>query len=102
MVSPGASNSCQPTVVAVPSLRMYRLAAFQSQFNRDLVIPGTESHPSKICEGQFVRPLSAAPIGFPCSGVDQVAVRIKSAQKSRLIGLHLWFNKFQCIFIHEK
>jgi type II secretory pathway predicted ATPase ExeA len=37
---------------------------------------------SKICGSQFVRSLSAAPISFRCSRVDQVAVRIKSAQKS--------------------
>jgi len=93
--SPGL-QSFQPTVVAAPSLRMHRLAAFRS------LIPGTEPHLSKICGGQFVRSLSAAPISFRRSRVDQVAVQIKSAQKSRLMGLHPWFNKFQCIFIHEK
>jgi hypothetical protein len=70
--------------------------------NYDLVISGAEAAPSKFREGQFVRSLSTPPVSFRRSRIDQVAVRIKSAQKSRLSGLRPRLKTFQCIFIHEK
>jgi hypothetical protein len=75
----------------LPSLRIYPLAAFQSQFERDPVITSRRTAPSKIC-GQFVRSLSAAPVTIRRSRVDQVAAQIKAHRMSRFIGLHAWFN----------
>jgi hypothetical protein len=63
---------------------------------------GHSSAPSKINWVQFVRTLAPALIHLGGGCVDQGAMRIESAQKSRFIGRNAGLNSLEGFFAHEK
>jgi hypothetical protein len=57
---------------------------------------------SEICRHQIVRTPAAANIDPGCGGTYQVTVAIECVQKTRLIGMGVWLNTPQRIFLYEK
>jgi hypothetical protein len=57
---------------------------------------------SKICGEQIVRASASPNIELGCGGTNQITIRIERVQKARLIGLGIWLNSPQRIFVYKK
>jgi hypothetical protein len=80
----------------LPSLRIYSLAACQSQFERDLVITSHRTPPSKICGS-----VRAIPFGRAGKRSSQPRGSSLGADKKHAeVPTHPWFN-IQWTLVHE-